>query len=662
VVIDFNVDNVKPLLTEGFGDALMLADGLKEVKYWRATGLLSAWEDVGTTTHFEAAILKKSQLFPKLDIGVEKRFRGCGGNGVGDNPEYDYEEDGYMEVAEPDPDASAWVDDMNFDDQQPETGAKTNLETASLLYDMVLTYDEDTETIELVGGSRRTVNVCSPMMAWMTGAGEAAIQQPGIHGHAARAAGKAAFADMHLDPRRYAREEGGGSSDSMASEEDEPHGGAERGDREESVVPAAEERPRVMGPQLKGALDAWRKEQAAATATATAATATATATGIPLCPEQKDFSKETNITGAVRTAWGWTIQNKDMATLSPGRWLSDEVMNPLMELLRRGEVEENPSTHFASTFFYSKLLGKSADGQRETGYDYTNVERWTSKKKGDNYTPSLCERMMVPLHLDGNHWALAVLHMWGQRVEYFDSLNSSDVHGVMDTLLRYVKDEFWSKRCISVDLSGWTKTVRTDTPRQGNYDDCGVHTWAMALAESVGGEKKTYTFGPGDMPNLRRHMVASILSGTIVVCPSALFTAATTAGGVARGGRCSARGGRGGGGVARGGRGGGGVARGGRGSAPGGLGSARGGFGSARGAKRGSARGGRGSARGGRGSARGGRGGGGVVRGGRGGGGVVRGGRGGGGVAALMGNEAAAAAADSYLAVGHTEHLKVRCA
>jgi hypothetical protein len=116
LTVDFKVDNVKPLLTKCFGNALRNAHAqpTKILRYWELTGLMQAYDDV----NIPEAVINLQRLFPKLDVtenGNKRRFRGI----AVENPEFvedEYVEDEYVEGTIPsvptdnadDPDPSDW--------------------------------------------------------------------------------------------------------------------------------------------------------------------------------------------------------------------------------------------------------------------------------------------------------------------------------------------------------------------------------------------------------------------------------------------------------------------------------------------------------------------------------------------------------------------------
>ena len=65
-----------------------------------------------------------------------------------------------------------------------------------------------------------------------------------------------------------------------------------------------------------------------------------------------------------------------------------------------------------------RVLGKSIrarDCGRKSSYTYKNVARWT--RKVDVFAKEL---IIVPVHVHGNHWTLAVINFKEKRLEYYD--------------------------------------------------------------------------------------------------------------------------------------------------------------------------------------------------------------------------------------------------
>ena len=208
------------------------------------------------------------------------------------------------------------------------------------------------------------------------------------------------------------------------------------------------------------------------------------------------------------------ITRSDMATLGRRKWLNDEVINYFFKLLEERELRGSeaaqagrtdepaaawPRCHFMQTNFYTKL---SEGGS----YTYKNVARWT--RKVDVFAKEL---IIVPVHVHGNHWTLAVINFKEKRLEYYDSLRGPPENVLVD-LRRWLEEESQNKKkvrqarrpaacapcpCspahrgaslmrrgarslqVPFDASaaaGWTDVVwkEGETPSQENGFDCGI--------------------------------------------------------------------------------------------------------------------------------------------------------------------------------------------
>ena len=120
---------------------------------------------------------------------------------------------------------------------------------------------------------------------------------------------------------------------------------------------------------------------------------------------------------------GISLTRHDMATLAPGAWLNDEVINLSMALLQARDAAARggaaPRTHFFPTFFCNKLY-------KDGGYDYAAVRRWTLPKRlkaaGQPSQSVLdCDRIVVPVH-QGIHWTCAVVDLEKKELRYYDAL------------------------------------------------------------------------------------------------------------------------------------------------------------------------------------------------------------------------------------------------
>lgn len=171
----------------------------------------------------------------------------------------------------------------------------------------------------------------------------------------------------------------------------------------------------------------------------------------------------------------------DLQRLAPGNWLNDETINLYMRLLQdrdteihgRKDAAKFPKCHFFTTFFLPKLYKDNG------AYDYNGVRRWTMparlKAIGQSRTSILdVDKIIVPVNQGGIHWTVAVVDLQKKRFEYFDSLGGED-HECLDSLARYLRDEFENKRAEDrPDVLNWERVFPKNIPQQRNGIDCGV--------------------------------------------------------------------------------------------------------------------------------------------------------------------------------------------
>lgn len=157
-------------------------------------------------------------------------------------------------------------------------------------------------------------------------------------------------------------------------------------------------------------------------------------------------------TAVVVNAFSVQLRGEHVQCFRDRAWMNDESINMFFELLReRGEryaaarlasaaagaaggcaptaaaiksvvtsaTVIEPRCIFFSSFFFFKLAGTLR------GYQYTNVKLWTRRLKPSIFTAF--DLVLIPLHVDSNHWVLAVIDMRSRLIQYWDSL--SDAHG-----------------------------------------------------------------------------------------------------------------------------------------------------------------------------------------------------------------------------------------
>ena len=206
-----------------------------------------------------------------------------------------------------------------------------------------------------------------------------------------------------------------------------------------------------------------------------------------------------------------------LACLRSGDWLNDEIINFYMNMLveRSVKVEQSNkrsydttkfrSVHVWNTFFWQKL---SDDGK---GYNYKNVQRWSTKKKIDVFNNEL---MLVPINVGKNHWALGVVDLKNERIEYWDSLGA-DHKRFKQWILKYLEDEWKDKKAAKPFPYSFGKQSdsHAEIPNQHNSYDCGVFTCMFAECITRGADPD---FTQDDIEEARLLIAYQIHRGTIL--------------------------------------------------------------------------------------------------------------------------------------------------
>ncbi|XP_017157101.1 sentrin-specific protease 1-like [Drosophila miranda] len=194
-----------------------------------------------------------------------------------------------------------------------------------------------------------------------------------------------------------------------------------------------------------------------------------------------------------------TITKKDIRTLTDLSWLNDTVINFYMNLLiERSQQKEEilPSVYSMSTLFLDCIFRYGLDA----------VKRWT--RKIDVFRKDI---ILVPVHCNGNHWCMAIIHFQNRTIFYYDSLgNPNDI--VLDVLKNYIIAESLDKRKVQYDLSGFRIENVLNGPQQTNGSDCGVFSCMTAEYITRG---KPLTFNQEHMSYFRKKMILEIVHGQL---------------------------------------------------------------------------------------------------------------------------------------------------
>lgn len=219
--------------------------------------------------------------------------------------------------------------------------------------------------------------------------------------------------------------------------------------------------------------------------------------------EQVDRALAVSQTDLVAEKDGIRINGFSIHRLGPGAgssvWLNDEIVNYYF-----GMIGERPGIYCFNTFFYSKLTERGLT----KGFFYDEVQRWT--KRLPNRGLFEYNQVYFPLHISMCHWALIRVLILRQRIEYYDSMGSSNGYLCLKNIRTYLKYEM-AKYNLDYQHDEWT-LWRMNTPQQGNAHDCGVFTCKLGdyLSDGV-----PLLFSQEDMPYFRRRMVLEIVNGKL---------------------------------------------------------------------------------------------------------------------------------------------------
>lgn len=149
------------------------------------------------------------------------------------------------------------------------------------------------------------------------------------------------------------------------------------------------------------------------------------------------------------------------------------------------------------------------------------------------------DKVLVPVHVNKNHWCLAVINLRDTRFEYHDPMggrndrclkvrpiNSQSFSLVVlffrwcasQILRRWLVDEWKDKKsgkgAPSFDVSKWEDFTpgAGEIPRQENGSDCGVFMCTFAEYQS---RDKPYDFRQGDMNYFRKRMMLELVDGRL---------------------------------------------------------------------------------------------------------------------------------------------------
>ncbi|RNF24923.1 putative SUMO1/Ulp2 [Trypanosoma conorhini] len=253
---------------------------------------------------------------------------------------------------------------------------------------------------------------------------------------------------------------------------------------------------------------------------------------------------------AVSLKSGLALSYQQLATLGPGQWLNDQVINAYLGMIAEernqavgGEVVVSLGTHFFARVQQELRGGACAAGSLPALHKDSGILRWLRRRR-HILQPGTTRIVLIPVNLSQTHWALAVLNWELHTWYYYDSyIRSTAAMTRGAEVLQQLTHVFLeSRRILCEDEVGnasspadWrlvvARPLRGDessseggfavAPQQTNLYDCGVfvcHT-AWCAAQGV-----ATVFGQKDATAHRRAMLHELLcQKSILQLPLAAF-------------------------------------------------------------------------------------------------------------------------------------------
>ena len=120
-------------------------------------------------------------------------------------------------------------------------------------------------------------------------------------------------------------------------------------------------------------------------------------------------------------------------------------------------------------------------------------------------------KIFIPLHVNNNHWVLAVIFVKSKKIRYYDSLRK-DTKPYAAEIKQWIQDEASVEKVPGFNIDEWSAEVDKSTPQQKNGYDCGVFmlTCADYLADNL-----TLLFSQDHIPKRRIKIASAIANGVL---------------------------------------------------------------------------------------------------------------------------------------------------
>lgn len=177
-----------------------------------------------------------------------------------------------------------------------------------------------------------------------------------------------------------------------------------------------------------------------------------------------------------------SFTQEDLHTLDGCNWLSDEVVNSYLNILRSRSEENIGSTN---TFFINKL---------ERG-EFDEALNWEGIR-GEKI--NIYDKFLIPIHA-GMHWIIACCDFKNNELDLLDSFGNSYTR-MTDLINTFL--EFQGITPLPVK--------HPQVPRQYNGYDCGV--FLLSNARCILLNNGVFDYTQADIPNIRKRIKSELLS------------------------------------------------------------------------------------------------------------------------------------------------------